>query len=102
ASDRLELGAGVRYARNEQDFSQIIEPGSPILPPSNVPGDSDENVVTWTARSNFKFTAGTMGYVLVSTGYQAGGPNTSLPGVPPAVDSSKLTNYEVGFKNTFF
>jgi outer membrane receptor protein involved in Fe transport len=102
ASDRLEFGAGVRYARNEQDFSQIVEDGSPILPPSNIPGDSAENVVTWTARSNFKFTPDNMAYVLVSTGYQAGGPNTTLPGVPPSVDSSRLTNYEIGFKNTFF
>jgi len=100
ATDRLEFGGGVRYARNDQDFSQIVEAGSPILPPANVPGDSSENVVTWIARSNFKFTSDTMGYVLVSTGYQAGGPNTSLPGVPPSVDSSELTNYEVGFKNS--
>jgi outer membrane receptor protein involved in Fe transport len=100
ATERLELGAGVRYARNDQDFAQIIEDGSPILPPSNVPGESTENVVTWIARGNFKFTPGTMGYVLVSTGYQAGGPNTTLPGVPPSVDSSELTNYEVGFKNS--
>ena len=100
ATDRLELGGGVRFARNEQDFAQIVEDGSPILPPANIPGESSEDVVTWTARSSFKFTNDVLGYVLVSTGYQAGGPNTSLPGVPPSVDSSKLTNYEVGFKNT--
>jgi iron complex outermembrane recepter protein len=100
ATDRLDLGAGVRYARNEQDFAQIVEPGSPILPPSNVPGKSAENVATWIARANLKLTPATLGYVLISTGYQAGGPNTSLPGVPPSVDSSRLTNYEVGFKNS--
>jgi iron complex outermembrane recepter protein len=100
ATDRLEFGAGLRYARNEQDFAQIVEAGSPILPPANIPGDSAENVTTWIARTNYKFTEDNMGYVLVSTGYQAGGPNTSLPGVPPSVDSSKLTNYEVGFKNS--
>jgi iron complex outermembrane receptor protein len=99
ATERLELGAGARYARNVQDFSQIIEPGSPVLPASNVPGNSAEGVTTWIARTNFKFTSDIMGYGLVSTGYQAGGPNTSLPGVPPSVASSTLTNYEVGLKN---
>jgi len=100
ATNRLEFGAGVRYARNVQGFAQIIEPGSPILPPSNVPGKSAEGVTTWIARSNYKFTDDIMGYGLVSTGYQAGGPNTTLPGVPPSVSSSTLTNYEVGLKNS--
>src|SRR4051812_22495099 len=100
ATNRLDFGGGIRYARNVQGFSQIIEPGSPILPASNVPGKSAEGVTTWLGRANFKFTDDIMGYGLVSTGYQAGGPNTSLPGVPPAVSSSKLTNYELGLKTT--
>jgi len=99
-TSRLDFGGGIRYARNVQGFSQIIEPGSPILPASNVPGKSAESVTTWLGRANFKFTDDIMGYGLVSTGYQAGGPNTSLPGVPPAVSSSKLTNYELGLKTT--
>jgi iron complex outermembrane receptor protein len=100
ATNRLDFGGGVRYARNVQGFSQIIEPGSPILPESNVPGKSAEGVTTWIGRTNFKFTDDIMGYGLVSTGYQAGGPNTSLPGVPSSVSSSTLTNYEVGLKNS--
>ena len=102
ATQRLKFSAGLRYARNLQDFSQIIEPGSPVLPPSDVPGNSAEGVLTWTTRATFNVTDDNMGYALVSTGYQAGGPNTSLPGVPPAVDSSRLTNYEVGLKNAFW
>jgi iron complex outermembrane recepter protein len=100
ATNRLDFGGGIRYARNVQGFSQIIEPGSPILPASNVPGKSAEGVTTWLGRANFKFTDNIMGYGLVSTGYQAGGPNTSLPDVPPGVSSSKLTNYELGLKST--
>jgi iron complex outermembrane recepter protein len=100
ATTRLDFGGGIRYARNVQGFSQIVEPGSPLLPASDVPGKSAEGVTTWLGRVNFKFTDDVMGYGLVSTGYQAGGPNTSLPGVPPAVSSSKLTNYEVGLKST--
>ena len=102
ATSRLKFSAGLRYARNLQDFSQIVEAGSPVLPPSNIPGNSAESVLTWSTRATFNVTDNNMAYALVSTGYQAGGPNTSLPGVPPSVDSSRLTNYEVGFKNTFW
>ncbi len=102
ATRRLKFGAGLRYARNLQDFSEIVEPGSPVLPAADVPGNSAEGVLTWSTRATFNFTADNMAYALVSTGYQAGGPNTSLPGVPPAVGSSRLTNYEVGFKNSFW
>jgi len=55
-TSRWDFGGGVRYARNVQGFSQIIEPGSAILPPSNVPGKSAEGVTTWLGRTNFKFT----------------------------------------------
>ena len=33
-------------------------------------------------------------YARIASGYQPGGPNLALPGVPPSVDASKLTNYE--------
>ncbi len=38
-------------------------------------------------------------YATVSTGYQPGGPNVIVAGLPPAVDSSTLTNYEIGLKS---
>jgi outer membrane receptor protein involved in Fe transport len=40
-------------------------------------------------------------YLRIATGYQPGGPNVSFPGVPPSVDASTLTNYEVGWKAMF-
>ena len=100
ATSRLDVGGGIRYAKNVQNFAQIVEPGSPVLPPANIPGKSAEGVTTWLGRLNYKLTDQVMAYGLVSTGYQAGGPNTSLPDVPPSVSSSKLTNYEVGLKTT--
>ena len=36
-----------------------------------------------------------------ATGYQPGGPNVVAPGLPPAVDSSMLTSYELGLKSGF-
>jgi len=41
-----------------------------------------------------------MAYGRVATGYQAGAPNLVFPGVPPSVNSDRLTSYEVGLKST--
>ena len=42
-----------------------------------------------------------MVYAKASTGYQPGGPNVVAPGLPPQVDSSTLTSYELGLKTGF-
>src|SRR3546814_2421215 len=42
-----------------------------------------------------------MVYPRAATGYQPGGPNVSLPGMPSSVDSSMLSSYEVGLKSQF-
>jgi outer membrane receptor protein involved in Fe transport len=97
-TDRFELGAGVRYASNDQDFWQVVT-GGIILPIGTTPGTSDENVVTWMLTPKWQLTDDSMLYLRVATGYQPGGPNVALPGVPPSVDSSELTSYEVGFKS---
>jgi outer membrane receptor protein involved in Fe transport len=98
----FDISAGVRYAHNTQKFTEIIEPGSPVLPPAEVPGSSSEGVWTYSVSPRLHFTRDIMAYARVASGYQPGGPNTALPGVPPAVNSSTLTNYEVGLKSTFW
>ena len=98
----FDIGAGVRYARNTQSFTEIIEPGSPILAAASVPGDSAEGVWTWSVKPRWHITDATMAYAVVSTGYQAGGPNTALPGAPKQVNSSTLTNYELGLKSSLW
>jgi outer membrane receptor protein involved in Fe transport len=97
-TDRFELGAGVRYASNDQDFAQVVT-GGIILPIGTTPGESDENVVTWMITPKWQLTDDAMFYLRVATGYQPGGPNVALPGVPPSVDSSELTSYELGLKS---
>jgi outer membrane receptor protein involved in Fe transport len=44
------------------------------------------------------FGEDSMLYARIASGYQPGGPNLALPGVPTSVEASKLTNYEVGLK----
>lgn len=97
-SPAFDVTAGLRWARNEQEFTQII--ASPILPSGETPGSSAESVRTWSLSPRWHLGQDTLLYARVATGYQPGGPNLALPGVPPQVDSSTLTNYEAGIKTT--
>ncbi len=99
-TDRFKLGAGVRYSKNRQKFSQNVSAGA-LLPIADEPGDSREGVFTWSLSPQFQMTPDSMVYAKVATGYQPGGPNVSFPGLPPKVDSSTLTSYEVGMKGLF-
>lgn len=92
----FDITAGLRWARNEQEFTQIVQ--SPILPSGETPGSSAENVRTWSVSPRWHLDTDTMLYARVATGYQAGGPNLALPDVPPQVGSSTLTSYEAGIK----
>jgi iron complex outermembrane recepter protein len=99
-TDRFKVGAGVRYAQNDQTFSQDVTSGL-LLPIGSSPNTSSENVFTWSLAPQFQLSQDTLLYARVATGYQPGGPNVKLPGVPDAVNSSTLTNYEVGVKSRF-
>ena len=96
-NDVFKLGAGVRYASNDQKFSQNVT-GGVLLPLGKTPNTSSEGVFTWSLSPQFQLTENSMFYGRVATGYQPGGPNVVVPGLPSAVDSSTLTNYEIGFR----
>ncbi len=98
----FDLAAGVRYARNSQAFTEIILPGSPILAAEHEPGHSSEGVWTYSVNPRLHLAKDVMAYARVASGYQPGGPNVALPGVPASVNSSTLTNYEVGLKSSFW
>ena len=96
----FKLDAGVRQARNEQWFSQNGEAGI-LIPIGDFPGESSEDVFTWSLSPQFKLSEDVMLYVRAATGYQPGGPNVALLGLPPTVDSSMLASYELGLKSQF-
>jgi len=98
--ERFKIDAGVRQARNDQWFSQNVSEGI-LVPLGDAPGESSEDVFTWSLSPQFKLGEGSMIYARVASGYQPGGPNVALPGVPPQVDSSMLTSYELGMKSQF-
>jgi iron complex outermembrane recepter protein len=95
----FDIAAGVRWAHNEQTFEEITS--GALTPANHITGDSSEDVFTYSFSPRLHFGTDSMAYLRVATGYQPGGPNIALPGVPPAVDSSTLTNYELGLKSMF-
>lgn len=97
-TDRFKLGAGVRFSRNDQTFAQVVTDGI-LLPIGTQPGESQEDIFDWMISPQFKLSDDAMLYARVATGYQPGGPNITFPGVPPQVDASTLTSYEIGLKS---
>ena len=100
-NDRFDLTGGLRYAHNNQSFSTSI--GGSLLPPSTLPGRSDQGVTTFMVSPNYHLNDKTIVYVRVASGYQPGGPNTVFPGVPAPTQfkSSTLIDYQPGLKSTF-
>lgn len=97
----FDVTAGVRWAKNQQDFRQISGGVLPGLPPADFPGHSEEDVWTYAISPRLHVSDDTMMYVRVASGYRPGGPNVAVLGVPPQVDADKLTNYEAGIKTEF-
>ena len=93
-NDAFHLSAGLRYANNDQEFRQISF--GLIVPTADVPGESDEDVVTYSLSPEWHSTMNQAPRVAASTSYRPGGPNVFLPGIPPTVDSDSMTDYEIG------
>ena len=97
----FSLSAGLRGSRNTQDFSENVTEGI-LLPIANTPGNSDETVIDFMVSPKFKIDDTKMLYARIATGYQPGGPNVALPGVPPSVASTTAISYEGGLKSEWF
>jgi iron complex outermembrane receptor protein len=97
-TDAFKISAGVRWARNDQDFSQDVTEGI-LVPLGSTPNSSSEDVFTWSLSPQLQLSDEAMVYARVATGYQPGGPNVLVEGLPSQVDSSTLTNYELGLKS---
>jgi iron complex outermembrane recepter protein len=95
-TDRFDVTGGVRWAHNSQTFLEITSGALTGL--GNTSGGSSEDVFTYSFSPRLRFGDDSMVYARVASGYQPGGPNLALPDVPPSVDASRLTNYEVGLK----
>lgn len=100
----FDIGVGLRQARNEQQFNQIITHTavSPFLVAiGDASQDSSEDVTTYSLSPRWRPNDNTMIYGRIASGYRAGGPNVAVIGslaIPPAYDSDTTVNYEVGVK----
>lgn len=92
----FDVTAGVRWAHNSQTFAEITS--GALTGAGDVPGSSSEDVFTYSFSPRVHLSEDSMLYARIASGYQPGGPNLALPGVPTSVEASKLTNYEIGLK----
>nr|WP_294810299.1 TonB-dependent receptor [uncultured Sphingomonas sp.] len=98
--DVFHLTGGLRWARNDQTFTQVTQ--IPLIGlDTSGDGSSSEEIVTWSVSPQININPDTMVYARAATGYRPGGPNIALPGFPTTVDSEKVTSYEAGIKARF-
>jgi len=99
-TEQFHLTGGMRWAKNEQTFNQVLQ-----IPLAGLdvggPGESEESVFTYSISPQFNINRDAMVYARVATGYRPGGPNVALPGFPSTVDSETVKSYEAGVKARF-
>jgi iron complex outermembrane receptor protein len=98
--DVFHITGGLRWARNDQTFTQVTQIPLAGLDTSG-DGGSSEEIVTWSVSPQLNLNPDTMLYVRAATGYRPGGPNIALPGFPATVSSETVTSYEAGIKARF-
>jgi iron complex outermembrane recepter protein len=101
-TSRLDVTGGVRYAHNDQVYTQN---GSGLFVGSLPTRTSSDGVFTYLANARYHFSDNSTAYVRYATGYRPGGPNavandpvTGRPDAPAAYKADRLQSYEAGFK----
>lgn len=100
-TDRLTGTLGARFFETESDLVGAVGTlfsGSPLIDLSS--GESGE---VFKANLSYNFTPEVLFYVTVSEGFRPGGNNrASTSNIPAVYQSDLITNYEVGWKSTFW
>lgn len=103
----FSVTAGLRFARNEQDFTQHSAFNVPGLPasPVDLQGDSDDSSTTYLGTLRYALSPKSSVYARVASGYRPGGPNAVVPDpvtgeplAPTTFDPDTLVSYELGYK----
>jgi iron complex outermembrane recepter protein len=102
-TEKFDVTAGVRLARNDQEFAQISD-GLILGGFTRNEAESSEGVTTWMVNARYRLTPDVMVYWRVATGYRPGGPNVVLPPIqtPPTFGSDTLISYEAGLRARFW
>ena len=108
-TDKLNLNAGIRYTKQDKDYTyvRVNRNGGPapvVGPLNGQVGHYSGDHVDWRANVDYQWTRDFMTYAEVSTGFKGGGVNPR-PFVPAQVqpfDKETLRAYELGFKSQWF
>jgi iron complex outermembrane recepter protein len=101
ATERFDVTAGARLAKNDQSAHQVTS--GPLAGVSDDVTKSEESVFTYSLSPRYEINDNTAVYARVAKGYRPGGPNVLPPTAPPSVPrtfgSDSITSYEVGLKS---
>lgn len=98
---RFDLTLGGRYSHNKQSELQDVD-GFLFGGAAIIPGDSSEDVFTYSVAPKFKLNDRVALYARVAKGFRPGGPNALAPNAPPGTptsyNSDSIVSYELGLK----
>lgn len=102
---QFDVQAGVRYAENQQHYTQPAD-GVLLGGPSLINASSSDSSATFLFAPRYKFDDTQMVYGRIASGYRPGGPNAvtvdlEAAGVPAVFKPDTLINYEVGYKASY-
>ncbi|MEA1672728.1 TonB-dependent receptor [Nitrospirillum sp. BR 11163] len=110
-NDLIEFQLGGRYSEQHMSLTDdlyVLFNGAPLIHHPIVGQKESDSKFTGKANVNFHVSDTDMVYAFVATGHKSGGINpfaaTGLPaGTPaPAFKPEEVTDYEIGWKSTFF
>jgi iron complex outermembrane receptor protein len=103
-TDRMNLSGGLRYTDEEIDHASFFfydepEIGFPVQPGFPDSASNDYQNISGRLLLDFQASGDLMLYGGVTTGFKAGGIQSTSDGIAP-YDEEELISYEIGFKST--
>ena len=102
----FSVQVGGRYSHDKQVATESIDGLLVGGLTTFSPGNSSENVFTWSVAPKLEINQHAAVFVRAAKGFRPGGPNALPPGAPTTVPTSyksdSLISYEAGIKSDFF
>lgn len=107
--NRLTITGGLRYNYIDQTYLETLQgsaaPGLVGLHILTAPApvtSGTETDVNYLVDARYALTQHSNLYARIATGFRPGGPNVAVAGLPATFASDKITDYEAGYKASFF